>query len=234
MLDSGGISAVDMLKGMGIAYGITGLGTLMGDVITSATEYNNLITTTKNILKSHDSRPNFDQRFSGMERVIRNVGVETKYTASEVADASKFLAMAGFNLDDINKSIRPIADIALIGDTGLGETADVVTNIMTGYGIPAGNVRHAADVMTQTFTMSNTTLMEIAESYKYAASLLANAGVSFEEATAGIGILGDAGIKGSQAGTSLRTILANIVNPTKNSSRCGSSLGLKDLIKTVI
>lgn len=227
MLDSGGISAVDMLKGMGIAYGITGLGTLMGDVITSATEYNNLITTTKNILKSHDSRPNFDQRFSGMERVIRNVGVETKYTASEVADASKFLAMAGFNLDDINKSIRPIADIALIGDTGLGETADVVTNIMTGYGIPAGNVRHAADVMTQTFTMSNTTLMEIAESYKYAASLLANAGVSFEEATAGIGILGDAGIKGSQAGTSLRTILANIVNPTKKQLKVWEQLGVE-------
>lgn len=227
MIDSGGIGAVDMLKGMGVAYGITGLGMLMGDVISSATDYNNLITTTKNILKSHDDRPNFNQRFMGMERIIRNVGIETKFTAPEVADASKFLAMAGFNLEDINKSIRPISDIALVGDTGLGETADVVTNIMTGYGIKAGDVRHAADVMTQTFTMSNTTLMEIAESYKYAASLLANAGISFEEATAGIGILGDAGIKGSQAGTSLRTILANIVNPTKKQLKVWERLGIK-------
>lgn len=227
MIDSGGIGALDMLKGMGVAYGITGLGVMMSKVLKDATEYNNLITTTRNILQAHDGRDNFNQRFAGMERVIRNVGIETKFTAPEVADASKFLAMAGFKLEDITKAIRPIADIALVGDSDLGETADVVTNIMTGYNIDPGNVRHAADIMTQTFTMSNTTLMEIAESYKYAASLLSAGGVSFEEATAGIGILGNAGIKGSQAGTTMRTIMANIVNPTKKQQGVWDSLGIK-------
>lgn len=227
MIDSGGIGALDMIKGMGVAYGITGLGVLMSKVMKDATEYNNLITTTRNILQAHDTRDNFSQRFAGMERVIRNVGIETKFSAPEVADASKFLAMAGFKLEDITKSIRPIADIALVGDSELGETADVVTNIMTGYGIDPGNVRHAADIMTQTFTMSNTTLMEIAESYKYAASLLSAGGVSFEEATAGIGILGNAGIKGSQAGTTMRTIMANIVNPTKKQAAVWEKLGIK-------
>lgn len=227
MIDSGGIGALDMLKGMGVAYGITGLGVMMSKVLKDATEYNNIITTTRNILQTHDGRDNFNQRFAGMERVIRNVGIETKFTAPEVADASKFLAMAGFKLEDITKAIRPIADIALVGDSDLGETADVVTNIMTGYNIDPGNVRHAADIMTQTFTMSNTTLMEIAESYKYAASLLSAGGVSFEEATAGIGILGNAGIKGSQAGTTMRTIMANIVNPTKKQQGVWDSLGIK-------
>lgn len=227
MIDSGGIGALDMLKGMGVAYGITGLGVMMSKVLKDATEYNNIITTTRNILQTHDDRDNFNQRFAGMERVIRNVGIETKFTAPEVADASKFLAMAGFKLEDITKAIRPIADIALVGDSDLGETADVVTNIMTGYNIAPGNVRHAADIMTQTFTMSNTTLMEIAESYKYAASLLSAGGVSFEEATAGIGILGNAGIKGSQAGTTMRTIMANIVNPTKKQQGVWDSLGIK-------
>ena len=227
MLDSGGISALDMIKGMGVAYGITGFGALMSKVMKDAAEYNNLITTTKNILQSHDTRDNFNQRFAAMERVIRNVGIETKFSAPEVADASKFLAMAGFKLEDITKAIRPIADIALVGDSDLGETADVVTNIMTGYGIDPANVRHAADIMTQTFTMSNTTLMEIAESYKYAASLLSAGGVSFEEATAGIGILGNAGIKGSQAGTTMRTIMANIVNPTKKQAAVWEKLGIK-------
>ena len=227
MIDSGGIGALDMIKGMGVAYGITGLGVLMSKVMKDATEYNNLITTTRNILQAHDTRDNFSQRFAGMERVIRNVGIETKFSAPEVADASKFLAMAGFKLEDITKAIRPIADIALVGDSDLGETADVVTNIMTGYGIDPGNVRHAADIMTQTFTMSNTTLMEIAESYKYAASLLSAGGVSFEEATAGIGILGNAGIKGSQAGTTMRTIMANIVNPTKKQAGVWEKLGIQ-------
>lgn len=214
-LNVGGVIGVDFLKGMGIAYGIAGAGTLVRNVINDSAEYNNLMQTAKNILKTHDKGANFGGRFAQMEQIIRNVGVETKFTAPQVADAAKFLAMAGFNIDAINKSIRPIADIALIGDTELGETADVVTNIMTGYGISPGQVRKATDVMTMTFTKSNTTLMEIAEAYKYSASLLSAAGIDFEESTAAIGILGDAGIKGSQAGTTMRTIMANIVNPTK-------------------
>lgn len=225
--DSNGIGVFDMLKGMGLAYGITGLMSLMTGTLKEATEYNNLIKTTYNILKTHDKQPNFEGRFKEMERTIRNVGVETKYTAPQVADASRFLAMAGFNLDEINHSIAPIADIALVGDTDLGETADVVTNIMTGYGIRADKVRKAADIMTMTFTKSNTTLTEIAESYKYSASLLAAAGVPFEEATAAIGILGDAGIKASQAGTTLRTIVANIVKPTAKQAKVWKDIGVR-------
>lgn len=216
MIDTGGIGALDFVKGMGIAYGITGLGSLIGSTIKEATEYDNLMATARNILRTHDRDPqSFAQRFAQMERIVRDVGVKTKFTAPQVADASKFLAMAGFDVEAINKSIAPIADIALVGDTDLGETADVVTNIMTGYGIDPSQVRRAADIMTMTFTKSNTTLLEIAEAYKYSASLLSAGGVSFEEATAAMGILGDAGIKGSQAGTTLRTIMANIVNPTK-------------------
>lgn len=216
MIDTGGIGALDFVKGMGIAYGITGLGSLIGTTIKEATEYDNLMATARNILGTHDrDKDTFAHRFSQMEHIVRDVGVKTKFTAPQVADAAKFLAMAGFDVEAINKSIAPIADIALVGDTDLGETADVVTNIMTGYGIAPSQVRRAADIMTMTFTKSNTTLLEIAEAYKYSASLLSAGGVSFEEATAAMGILGDAGIKGSQAGTTLRTIMANIVNPTK-------------------
>ena len=213
MVDSGGIGAVDMLKGMGIAYGVTGLGTLLGNAISSSVNYDNIMQTTKNILGTHDKNPNFEGRFNAMERNVRDVGKLTKFTTEEVANASKFLAMAGLDIDTINKSIQPIANIALVGDTDLGETADLVTNIMTGYGMSGDEVRRATDIMTMTFTAANTTLTEIAEAYKYSASLLHEGGVSFEEATAAMGVLGNAGIKGSQAGTSMRTILANIVNP---------------------
>jgi TP901 family phage tail tape measure protein len=225
-LDTGGIMAVDMLKGMGIAYGIAGLGSLISNSVKDYTEYNNIMKTAENILGAHDKRADFKERFAAMERQVRNVGVQTKFTAPQVADASKFLAMAGFDVDAINKSIAPIADIALVGDTDLGETADVVTNIMTGYNISPEKVRKAADIMTMTFTKSNTTLMEIAEAYKYSASLLSAGDVPFEEATAAMGILGNAGIKGSQAGTTMRTIMANIVNPTKKQAAAWKRIGV--------
>lgn len=228
-LDVGGIGAINLLKGMGIAYGIAGMGTLISNVIKDATAYDNSMQTVRNILATHDKREGFDSRFKGMERIVRDVGIETKFTAPEVADAAKFLAMAGFNVEGINQSIKPIADIALVGDTELGETADVVTNIMTGYGIDPSRVRNAADVMTMTFTKSNTTLMEMAEAYKYAASLLSMNGTSFEEATAALGILGDAGIKGSQAGTTMRTIALNIAKPTKKQAEAWKSIGVQRL-----
>lgn len=214
-IDVNGVAAIDFLKGMGVAYGIAGAGQLVSSIIKNATEYDNLIQSTKNILQTHDKKGNFKQRFAAMEAVVRDVGVQTKFTAPEVADASKFLAMAGLDLDAIKTAIRPIADIALVGDTNLGETADVVTNIMTAYRMKPHQMRNAADVMTMTFTKSNTTLMEMAEAYKYSAALLSAGGIAFEESAGALGILGDAGIKGSQAGTTLRTIMANIVNPTK-------------------
>lgn len=225
-LDVGGIMAIDMLKGMGIAYGIAGLGNLISSSVKDFAEYNNIMQTAKNILGSHDKRSDFADRFAAMEKQVRNVGVETKFTAPQVADAAKFLSMAGFDVDAINKSIKPIADIALVGDTDLGETADVVTNIMTGYNISPDKVRNAADIMTMTFTKSNTTLMEIAEAYKYSASLLSAGNMPFEEATAAMGILGNAGIKGSQAGTTMRTIMANIVNPTKKQLAAWNRIGV--------
>lgn len=225
-LPNNGGMAIDMLKGMGIAYGIAGAGMLISEVFSQATEYDNAMKTVENILKSHDNEENFAGRFAQMTQVVRNVGMKTKFKVTEVADAARFLAMAGFNADAIQQAISPIADIALVGDTELGKTADVVTNIMTAYNIAPSQMRNAADIMTNTFTMSNTTLMEIAESYKYAASLLSAGNVPFEEATAAIGVLGDAGIKGSQAGTTMRTIMANIANPTKKQQKAWDEIGV--------
>lgn len=212
-LTSNGGMAIDMLKGMGIAYGIAGIGQFFSNIINDSAEYDNTMQTVENILKSHDKRGNFDQRFTQMSNTIRQVGIQTKFKVTEVADAAKFLSMAGLGVEDINSAIKPISNIALVGDTELGETADLVTNIMTAYNMQSHQMRKASDIMTNTFTMSNTTLPEIAEAYKYSASLLSAGGIGFEEATAAIGILGDAGIKGSQAGTTMRTILNNIINP---------------------
>lgn len=233
-LPNNGGMAIDMLKGMGIAYGIAGIGSMFSNIVTQSAEYDNTMKTVENILKSHDQQGNFSGRFAGMTNTIRNVGMETKYTITEVADAAKFLAMAGLKVDAINQAIRPIADIALVGDTDLGETADLVTNIMTAYNIHPSQMRRTADIMTNTFTMSNTTLTEIAEAYKYSAALLSAGGVDFKESAAAIGVLGDAGIKGSQAGTTMRTLLANILNPTKKQRAAWDEVGIKTEGKSLV
>ena len=225
-INSGGTVAGSMLKSMGIMYGITSVFSAIDNAFNDAIDYENISQTTKNILKTHDRRRNFEQEFVKMEKTMREVGVETKFTAPEVASAGKFLAMAGLNTSDISNAIRPIANIALVGDNELGETADVVTNIMTGFEIPATQMNNVADILTMTFTKTNTTLMELAESFKYASTVANQAGLSFEQTSAAFGILGNAGIKGSSAGTTLRMMLNNILNPTKGQQEAWKTLGV--------
>lgn len=218
--------AAEMVKGMGIAYGLSSLMQGITGVFKDATNYENISQTTKNILATHDTQPNFEGRWDDVNKLMRQVGVETKYTAPQVASAGKFLAMAGLDLNQIQHSINPIANIALVGDTDLGETADLMTNIMTGYQIPAEQMNRAADVLTMTFTKSNTTLLTLAESFKYAGTVAHQAGIDFSTASAAMGVLGDAGIQGSHAGTTLRMMLLNMQNPTKKATEAWKQLGI--------
>ena len=218
--------AGEMIKGMGIAYGISSLMSGISRVFRDATSYENVSQTTKNILNAHDKSATFEGRFASMNQLMRQVGVETKYTAPQVASAGKFLAMAGYRTDEIQHSIRPISNLGLIGDTDLGETADVVTNIMTGYEIPAKRMNNVADILTMTFTKTNTTLMELAESFQYVGTIARQSGLDFETSAAAIGILGDAGIKSSHAGTTLRMMLMNMQAPTKKQKAAWEALGV--------
>lgn len=225
-IDSGS-GALDMVKGMGIMYGLSGMGAMFGQAVSDYVDYNNIITTTRSILGPHDKRPNFNGRFAGMEKQIRQIGMRTKYTAPEVADASRYLAMAGLDIEAINKAMNPITNIALISDSDLAETADVVTNIMTSYKMKPEQLTEIADHLTMGFTMSNTTLMEMAEAYKYFGSIASNVGVDFKETVAMLGILGDAGLKGSHAGTTMRQIMNNMMKPTKKQIELWSELGIE-------
>lgn len=218
--------AGEMVKGMGIAYGLSSLMSGVTSVFKDATAYDNITQTTKNILGTHDNSPNFDTKFAKANEVMRQVGVETKFTAPQVASAGKFLAMAGMTVDDIQQSIKPIANLALVGDTDLGSTADMTTNIMTSYEIPAQRMNNAADILTMTFTKTNTTLWDLAESFKYAGTVAHQSGMSFENASAALGVLGDAGIQGSHAGTTLRMMLLNMMNPTKKGKAAWKALGI--------
>lgn len=217
---------VDMMKGMGM---MTGVGAIMGtltNAFTNAAEYQNTMVTAKSILGANYKGGNFDSDFKGMEGIVRNVAKQTKFTAPQAADAARFMAMAGLDIPMINASIRPIADVAVIGDNDLGEVADKITNIQTAFKIQPQRMRALADALTKTFTSSNTDMMMLAESMEYAAPMAHLAGANVEDALAMIGIMGNAGIQGSMAGTTLRMMYQNIIRPNKNQQAVWDALGI--------
>ena len=211
--------AVDMAKGMGVMFAIGGAMSAIGSSFSQAMEYQNTMRTTQAILQN--GTDSYSQNsFKNMEATVRNVGVKTKFSAPEVASAARFLAMAGYDIDAINAAIRPIADLALIGDSDLGETADKMTNIMTTFQIAPDRMREAANIMATTATRSNTDLMMLAESAKYGGGVANMYGRNdpnlFADTMALFGVMGNAGIQASSAGTALRMMYQNLFKPNKN------------------
>lgn len=195
---------------------------------TEAVEYSNIMQSAHSILRGADSDlATFEGRFDRMARYVRRIGVETKFTAIEVAGAVKFLSMAGMGIETINESIRPITNLALIGDNDISQIADLATNIQTGYNIKNTSMGSVADILASTVSRSNVNIIEMAESFKMAAGYLRLSGVDFTEASAAIGVLGNMGIKGTMAGTALRAMATRFAKPTKEAREALDRLGVK-------
>lgn len=196
--------------------------------MTQAVEYANIMESAHSILKVADrDLGSFENRFNAMAKNVRTVGIETKFTAVQVAGAVKYLAMAGQNIDTINKSIRPITNLALIGDNDVAQIADLTTNIMAGYDIDPNSMPAVADIIASTVSRSNVNILETAESYKMAAGYLRMAGIDFSESAAAIGLLGNVGVKGTMAGTSLRAIAIRLAHQPKEAREILDKLGVK-------
>lgn len=196
--------------------------------LTKAIEYSNIMTSAQSILRVADNDlTTFESRFTKMAMYVRQIGVETKFTASEVAGAVKYLSMAGMNINTINESIRPITNLALIGDNDVSQIADLATNIMAGYDIKSESMNSVADILASTISRSNVNIIEMAESYKMAAGYMRMAGVEFTESSAAIGILGNMGVKGTMAGTAMRAMATRFAKPTRESQKTLDRLGVK-------
>lgn len=201
---------------------------LIRSELTKAIDYSNIMESAHSILRVADSDlKTFETRFDSMARHVRKIGIDTKYTAVEIAGAVKYLSMAGMNIETINKSIRPITNLALIGDNDVSYIADLATNIMAGYDIHNDSMDSVADIISSTISRSNVNIVEMAESYKMAAGYLRMAGVDFTENSAAIGLLGNMGLKGTLAGTSLRALSTRFAKPTKEAQEVLDRLGIR-------
>ncbi|MCM1972334.1 phage tail tape measure protein [Streptomyces sp. G1] len=166
------------------------------------------------------------KEFKGLRDQAKKLGATTKFTATQAADAQGFLAMAGFKVKDIMDAMPATLSLASAGNMDLARSADVVSNIMTGYGMKASQTGKAVDVLTKTFTSSNTNLEQLSEAFKYAGPVAYSAGISFEQTSAAIGLMGNAGIQASMAGTALRGTITRLLSPTKQIQTKLKQLGI--------
>lgn len=167
-----------------------------------------------------------EKQTAGLTAKARELGRATRYTAVEVGQGMEYLTMAGFNAQQTVQAIGGVLDVAAAAGTDLGRTSDIVSNVLTGFGLTADQSERVGDVLTKTFTSSNTTLESLGETMKYVAPVAKSAGASIELVAAMAGVLGDAGIQGSMAGTTLRNTFLRLIAPSKDASKHMKQLGI--------
>lgn len=161
-----------------------------------------------------------------LRQQARELGASTAYTSTDVAAGQKFLAMAGFTPEAIKAALGGVLNMGLAGDMDLGEASDIGSNVLTQFQLKAEDMNRVSDVLTATFTRSNTDLRQLGETMTYAGPIAAQLGVSLESMAAMAGTMADNGIRGSMAGTSLRAGLSRMVAPVGKGQAALDKLGV--------
>lgn len=153
--------------------------------------------------------------FQKLRDKAREMGATTKFSASDAADALNYMAMAGWKTEDMLSGIEGIMNLAAASGEDLATTSDIVTDALTAFGESADQSGRLADIMAAASSNANTNVSMMGETFKYFAPVAGSLGMSMEDAALATGLMANAGIKASTAGTSLRTGLTNLVKPTK-------------------
>ena len=143
----------------------------------------------------------------------REMGSKTKFSASEAADAMTYMAMAGWKTGDMLDGIEGIMNLAAASGEDLATTSDIVTDALTAFGLSAEDSGHFADILAAASSNANTNVSMMGETFKYCAPIAGALGFSAEDTAEAIGLMANAGIKSTQAGTALRTIMNNLTGP---------------------
>lgn len=160
--------------------------------------------------------------FDSLRDKAREMGAKTKFSATEAADAMNYMAMAGWKTEDMLSGIEGVMYLAAASGEDLATTSDIVTDALTAFGLTAADSGHFADVLVAASSNANTNVSMMGETFKYCAPVAGALGFSVEDTAEAIGLMGNAGIKASQAGTSMRSIMTNLTGDVKLS---GAAIG---------
>ena len=200
-------------KFMPVTLGVVGLGTA---AVKTAADFDSAMSKVAAVSGATGSD------LEALRDKAREMGEKTKFSASEAAEAMNYMAMAGWKTEDMLSGIEGVMNLAAASGEDLATTSDIVTDALTAFGLTAKDSGHFADILAAASSNANTNVSMMGETFKYCAPIAGALGFSAEDTAEAIGLMANAGIKGSQAGTSLRTIMNNLSGEVKI---CGSSIG---------
>jgi len=166
------------------------------------------------------------EEFEQLKTAAKEMGRTTQFSASEAADGMTFLAMAGFKTNEIVSALPATLNLAAVGEMDLAAAADIASNVLGGFNMAADQTNKVVDVMAKVSASANTNVGQMGEAMSYAAPIANTAGLSIEAAAAFIGRLGDAGIQGSRAGTTLVGVIGALENATPKAAKRLKALGI--------
>ena len=158
--------------------------------------------------------------------LAKEMGATTKFSATEAAEGYQYMAMAGWKTEDMLNGLPGIMNLAAASGEDLGTVSDIVTDALTAMGLSADDSAHFADVLAAASSNSNTNVSMMGETFKYAAPLAGALGYNIEDLAQAIGLMANSGIKSTQAGTSLRSILTRLADPPKDCAAAMEQYGI--------
>lgn len=164
--------------------------------------------------------------FEKLTALARKMGAETKFSASESAEALKYMGMAGWDTQQMTAGLEPILNLAVAAGTDLATTSDIVTDALTAFGMKAEDTAHFTDVLAQAASEANTDVVGLGEAFQYVAPVAGSLGYSVEDVSLALGTMANAGIKGAKAGRALSTSIMRLGSPTAEMSGALSQLGV--------
>ncbi|HGP3996870.1 TPA: phage tail tape measure protein [Enterococcus faecium] len=164
--------------------------------------------------------------FEQMKQQAIDLGAKTAFSAKESAAGMENLASAGFSAQEIMKAMPGLLDLAAVSGGDVALASENTATALRGFGLEASEAGHVADVFARAAADTNAEVGDMGEALKYVAPVANSMGISLEETAAAIGIMSDAGIKGSQAGTTLRGALSRLARPTKAMQDTMDNLGV--------
>lgn len=164
--------------------------------------------------------------FKKLTQLGKDLGASTAWSAQECAEAMQYTGMAGWTAQQNIDGLKGILDLASASGTELARTSDIMTDAISAFGYKASDSAKFADVMTKACTAANVSVDTLGESYKYCGAICGTMGYSIDEVTTSLAVMGNMGIKGSQAGTALKNAISNMAAPTKNMKAAMDDLGI--------
>jgi len=220
------ITTIGRMRGVAtLAFaGFLGVGGLSA-VVRTLSQFQTSISAVTALISAQNPR-SLGGAMSALTDKARELGATTLFTATQAAEGMKFLTLAGFDALEVYQAIEPALNLAAAGMLGLGESADIVSNIMAAFNVEASEVETVVDALAFTAARTNTNIRQLGEAMKFVGPVAGTLGVNVEETAVALGILGNSGLQASLAGTSLRRVMSGLLNPSKEAHKVFAQLGV--------